>query len=113
MNEIRFSKEFSKDFSKLQNKAEKGKSEAEYLLRIVDRGIAKLASDLEAGKKIPGRLWPKEYAKEHDLRNLWKLNLDSYWRMLYTVVGNEAKIVGIVLDVLDHKKYSRKFGYKK
>jgi len=33
--------------------------------------------------------------------------------MLYTIVGNEAQIIGIILEVLDHKTYSRKFKYKK
>ena len=113
MNEIRFSQDFGREFQKLEERASKGNAEYTYLLKITERGIAKLLANLEAGKKIPKKLWPKEYVKKYGLNNLWKINLDSFWRMLYTVVGSETKIIGVVLDVLDHKKYSRKFKYKK
>jgi len=109
MHEVSFSKEFSKDFVRLENKSD---SEAKYLLQLVNKGIAKLVLDCGAGIKIPKKYWPKEYVKRYNINNLWKLNLDNYWRMIYTIVGDEIKLVSIVLEVLDHKKYDRKFGYK-
>jgi len=113
MNEIRFSKEFGKEFSKLEKKSSQGSSEAAYLLRIIEKGISKLSQNIENGKKIQRKLWPKEYVQKYGLNNLWKLNLDSYWRLPYTIAGQEAKLIGIVIEVLNHKKYSRKFKYKK
>ena len=112
MHEINFSKEFSKDFVKLETKAEKGNHEAKHLLELINKGIAKLVQNSASGIKIPKKYWPKEYTKKYNINNLWKINLDNYWRMIYTIVGDEIKLVSIVLEVLDHKKYDRKFGYK-
>ena len=113
MSEIRFSKSFSTDFAKLEQKARKGDQESAYLLKIIEHGISKLAINVESGNHIQKRLWPKDYVKKYGLNNLWKLNLDSFWRMLYTVAGQEAQIICIVLEVMGHKKYSRKLKYKK
>jgi len=110
--EVRFSREFSEEYVKLKKRAEGGHGEARYLLGIVDKGVAKLKRDREAGKRIPRRLIPREYAAKYGVTNLWKLNLDRYWRMIYTIVGNEVRLVSIIIEVLDHKKYDRKFGYR-
>lgn len=112
MHEVRLSKEFAKEFAELEAKAEKGSGEAKYLLALVDKGIAKLAADPEAGKHVPKRLIPKEYLAKYGLTNLWKLNLDAFWRLTYTLEGDRVKLFAIVLEVLDHKKYNRKFGYR-
>ena len=111
MHEIRFSEEFNKDFIKLKNKAEKGNSEAEYLISLISKATIKLSKNKEAGKKIPRKLWPKEYIQKYDLSNLWKFNLDSYWRLLYTITGNEISLFLIYLEFLNHKEYERKFNY--
>jgi len=109
--EVRFSREFSEEYAKLKKRAEGGHGEARYLLGIVDKGVAKLKRDREAGKRIPRRLIPREYAVKYGVTNLWKLNLDRYWRMIYTIVGDEVRLVSIIIEVLNHKKYDRKFGY--
>ncbi|MFH0862367.1 MAG: hypothetical protein V1875_04980 [Candidatus Altiarchaeota archaeon] len=112
MNNVSLTGKFNEEYVKLNKRADCGDGESEYLLKLVDKGIAKLAEDLTCGVKIPKRLWPKEYVTEYGINNLWKLNLDSYWRMIYTIVGDQAQLIGIILEVLDHKKYDRKFGYK-
>jgi len=111
MHELRLQPEFNKEFAELQDKAAKGNGEARYLLGITGKGMAKLAANPEAGKHIPKRLIPKEYAVKFGVTNLWKLNLDHYWRLIYTLQGDDVKLFCIVLEVLDHKKYDRKFGY--
>ncbi len=113
MHEIRYSKEFSKDYVKLRKKTDKGNSEATYLLDIISKATARLAENIEAGKKIPRKLWPKEYIQKYDITNLWKYNLDSYWRLIYTIRGNQADLFLIYLEYMDHKKYDRKFKYRK
>ena len=56
---------------------------------------------------------PKEFIK-HGIKNLYRIELSNYWRMLYTLTDGESQIeiVAFVLDVLDHKDYDKKFGYK-
>ena len=109
---MRFSKEFSEEYAKLKRRAESGRGEARYLVKIIDKGVAKLKRDREAGKRIPKRLIPREYVVKYGVTNLWKLNLDRYWRMIYTIVGDEVRLVNIIIEVLNHKKYDRKFGYR-
>ena len=109
MYSVKLSPEFNKEFAKLQQRAEKGGGEATYLMKIVNKGISR---KLTVGKKVPKKLWPKGYIKKYGITNLWKLDLDKHWRMLYTITGDQAELIGIVLDVMDHKKYDRKFGYK-
>lgn len=111
MTEIRLSREFAKEFAELQRRAEKGEGDAEYLMKIIEKGIAKLIENHEAGQKIQKKLWPRYYTEKYGINNLWRLRLDSYWRMIYTLIGDRVRIVSVVLEVLDHKEYDRKFGY--
>jgi len=110
--EVRFSMGFSKEYAKLKARVRGGDGEARYLVKIIDKGIAKLELDREAGKRIPKRLIPHEYVAKYGVTNLWKLDLDRYWRMIYTIVGDEVRLVSVILEVLNHKKYDRKFGYR-
>jgi len=83
MHELRLGPEFSKFLSELKDRSAKGNGEAVYLLHILEKGMAKLKSSPEAGKHIPKRQIPKEYIAKYGVTNLWKLNLDPYWRLIY------------------------------
>ena len=61
------------------------------------------------GNNIPKNLIPKEY----NVQNLWRVELTNFWRMLYTIKGDKVEIVCFVLDIIDHDKYNKKFGYRK
>ncbi len=111
LHEIHLSKEFNKEYVKIQALAEKGKQEEKYLLGLISKAISVLSQDKEAGKKIPKKLWPKEYIIKYDITNLWKYNLDTYWRLIYTISGNEIQFFLICLDFVDHKEYNKKFNY--
>ncbi|MFH0837191.1 MAG: hypothetical protein V1870_03620 [Candidatus Aenigmatarchaeota archaeon] len=71
MSEINLSQEFSCEFSDLQRRAEKGEGEAEYLLKLINKGIAKLIENHESGQKIPKKQWPKYYVQKYEINNLW------------------------------------------
>ena len=45
------------------------------------------------------------------MNNLYKFNLDSRTRLIYTLVADESGVVVVVLEILDHKKYEERFGY--
>lgn len=62
------------------------------------------------GDNIEKRKIPK---MSYNVRNLWRVELTGYWRMLYTIKGNEVQIICFILDIIDHKKYDKIFGYKK
>ncbi len=66
------------------------------------------------GKPIAKKLIPKAYKEKYGVSNLFWVELPNFWRMLYTLTDGESEIeiVAFVLDVIDHKTYNKKFGYK-
>ncbi len=56
---------------------------------------------------------PKDYLIKYNAKNLWRVELTNYWRMLYTIKGDQVEIICFVLDIVDHQEYDKKFGYKK
>ena len=48
-----------------------------------------------------------------DVSNLFVVDLNRYWRMLYTLEGNQVEIVAFVLNIVDHPTYDEIFGYRK
>ena len=55
---------------------------------------------------------PKEYKIKYGVTNLFRIELPQFWRMLYTLTNGDIEIIAFVLDVIDHKTYDKKFGYK-
>jgi mRNA-degrading endonuclease YafQ of YafQ-DinJ toxin-antitoxin module len=107
------SKEFDKEFQKIKKNAKLGNKDNLLLQKIIDKGIEKLKYSFKYGDHIPKKQIPKEYFKKYGVENLWKLNLNGFWRMIYTVRGDEIEVISIILEVLNHKEYDKKFGYKK
>ncbi len=112
MADIQLSRDFSLEFAELQRRTDRGEGEAKYLLMLIEKGIAKLTENYQAGQKIQNRLWPKHYIQRYGITNLWRLRLDDYWRMIYTLIGEKVRIIAVILEVLDHKEYNKRFGYK-
>lgn len=55
---------------------------------------------------------PKKYIRKYEIDNLWKYDLPRAWRLLYSVAGEgEVKVIAIILEWMDHKKYERRLGY--
>jgi hypothetical protein len=89
------------------------KSEHQTLLNSIKQKIEFLKHNPEYGIHIEKKKIPKEYVEKFDAENLWKVDLSGYWRMIYTIRGSEVEILTVVLDIIDHKRYDKKFGYKK
>lgn len=88
-------------------------SDNQTLLNSIKQKMEFLKDNPQYGIHIPKNLIPKEYIQKYDVENLWKVNLPKAWRMLYTIRGSEIEIIALILDILDHRDYEKKFGYKK
>jgi|SRR3989344_5370780 len=91
---------------------EEGKENTEemQLLRSINQKKELIKANPFYGENIE----KKKITKLHyNVQNLWRVELTGYWRMLYTIKGDEIQIICFVLDILDHKKYNKIFGYKK
>jgi hypothetical protein len=84
-------------------------SEEMQLLRSIKQKSEILKANPTYGDKIPHQLIPKDL----DVSNLFRVELTGYWRMLYTLTGNQIEVVAFVLYIVDHPTYNKIFGYKK
>ncbi len=100
-------KKLQRDFEKLKH----GKTEDRELYDFIDRATDDLKEKPMCGIKIPRKLWPKGYIKKYGIDNLWKYDLPNAWRLIYTIVGDEVKILNVLLEWLSHKDYEKRFRY--
>src|SRR3989338_1388182 len=96
-----------------QIKEDKESTEEMQLLRSIKQKIEFIKANPFYGDNIAKALIPKEYAVKYNAKNLWRVELTNYWRMLYTIKGDQVEIICFVLDILDHEDYDDRFGYRK
>ena len=82
------------------------------LLRSINRVKELLKLNPFAGNQIPKNLLSEKYVKKYATENIWRIELADRWRLLYTITGNELEIIAFILDIVNHKKYNKIFGYK-
>ena len=88
-------------------------SDHQILLNSIKQKIEFLKANPEYGFHIPKDRIPKEYVRLYEINNLWKVNLSGAWRMIYTIRGSEVDIIALILDILNHRDYDKKFEYRK
>lgn len=106
------SPEAEEAYKKLNNlKSKREKS----ILNTINKKKELIKTNPHYGKSIAKNKIPKEYKRKYGVTNLFWVELSSFWRMLYTLTNNETEIeiIAFVLDIIDHPKYNKKFGYKK
>ncbi|MBS3138354.1 hypothetical protein J4207_01475 [Candidatus Woesearchaeota archaeon] len=82
------------------------------ILRSVERVKKWLKENPFAGEQVQKSLIPQYYLNKYGVTNLWRIELSDYWRLIYTIQSNEVEIIDFVLDIVNHKKYDKIFGYK-
>ena len=83
------------------------------IFRSVERVKGWLKENPFAGEQVQKSLIPRHYINKYDVTNLWRIDLSDYWRLVYTIQSNEIEIIDFVLNIVDHKRYDKIFGYKK
>jgi len=96
------------------SKAPDSKQE-EVILNVFLQKVELLKENVHYGQPIAKKLIPAEYKAKYGITNLFKVELPNFWRMLYALTSGSSgiEIIVLVLDIIDHKKYDKKFGYKK
>ena len=95
-------------YLKLKKRKDK---EAQIILNSFERIKNILKENPQFGDPIPKRLISRELLKK-GIKNLYRVELSNYWRMIYTLEGNEINIFLFVLKIFDHKDYNKFFKYK-
>ena len=83
------------------------------MLRSIKRVIETLKYNPFAGDQVKKMLIPQKYIIKYDSKNVWRIELANRWRLLYMVTSENVEIINFILDIVDHKKYDKIFGYKK
>jgi|TARA_B100001971_G_C18157485_1_gene519410 Txe/YoeB family toxin of Txe-Axe toxin-antitoxin module len=99
---------------KLKNSLDKlrySKIENKKLYEWLNRALDDLEDNPYCGIQIPKRLIPKIYIKKYSIDNLWKYDLPSSWRLIYSVTNDSVEVISIILEWMDHKEYDRRFNY--
>ena len=85
------------------------------LLNSITKKVELIKANPHYGDPISKRSIPHEYVEKYGVTNLFRVESSNYWRLLYTLTDGESvvEIIAFVLDIIDHKKYDKKFRYKK
>lgn len=116
---VYFSDEALKTYNELQEKALEQKkkgienSPEMQLLKSIDREKINLKINPQKGIHILKRNITKQVVNRYNTDKLWKLDLVGYWRLIYTITGDDVQIISFVLEIMNHKKYDKVFGYRK
>ncbi|MFC1768159.1 hypothetical protein ACFLZX_00205 [Nanoarchaeota archaeon] len=105
---VKYGPEFQNQLTKL--KLSQNKFDLQ-LLKAIERENGILFTNPHRGIQIQKDKIPTIYINEYGITNLWKINLRNFWRMLYTITGNEIEIITILLEFMDHKNYNKLFKY--
>ena len=108
-----FSPEAEKVYKYLNAKAPYSKTER-MILNALNKKIELIKINMHFGDPIAKNLIPKDYKERYGITNLFRVELPQFWRMLYSLIDGESKIeiIAFILDIIDHKDYNKKFGYK-
>lgn len=95
--------EFVKFFDKISNSDPRKKE--------LDSIFKTLKENCLCGNKIPHKQWPQEYIKKYNVKNLWRFEMKSGWRLIYTIISENGKISVCVIEVFSHDDYEKRFSY--
>lgn len=116
--EIRFDLEAYKEYEELQkfvaqNRSSNKKPTYSQLLSSINNAIRNIKADHRYGDLIPRKYISKNTVDRYGTDKMFRVELTGYWRLLYTLIGDEVKIIAFILEFMDHDKYNKIFGYRK
>jgi len=95
-------------YSELKKRDDK---DAKTILNSIERIKGILRDNPQFGEPIKKRLIPTSLT-DIGIHNLYKAKLSNFWRILYTIEGNDVEILLFILNIFDHKEYNKLFGFK-
>lgn len=82
---------------------------------IIKQVIEALKNDSIVGEHVPRDQIPPYYIQRHNIQTLYRVSLPQRWRLTYAFhTFNEGeKPRALLLELMDHDKYNKRFGYFK
>ncbi len=115
---MRFDEDAYKEYEELQEfvangQPSKRKPTYEQLLSSINAAMKNLKANPHYGDLIPRKYLSKGVVRRYGTDKILRIELVGYWRLLYTLIGDEVKIIAFILEYMDHDKYDKIFGYQK
>lgn len=115
---VQFDRRASIEYQELQKavlEGQKAKKKPTYeqLLSSINNALNNIKINYKYGDLIPRKYITKAVIQRYGTDKILRVELVGYWRLLYTVIGDEVKIIAFILEYMDHNKYNKLFGYKK
>jgi len=115
---VQFDEDAYKEYQELQDVVSKGKAAKkkptyEQLLSSINNAIKNIKANPHFGDLIPRRYISKATEHKYGTNKILRVELVGYWRLLYTLIGDEVRIIAFILEFMDHNNYNKLFGYKK
>ncbi len=115
--EVKFDEDAYKEYEELQELVAKGKSPKkkltyEQLLSSINTAIKNLKANPYYGDLIPRKYISKGVFERYGTDKIFRVKLVGYWRLLYTLIGEDVKIIAFILEFMDHDRYDKIFGYR-
>lgn len=88
---------------------------AQSILKAIKDKTELIKANRHYGDAIAKKLIPKEFVRKYGTNNLFRVELPSFWRMLYMLTNDEQEIeiIAFVLDIGSHTEYDKTMGYRK
>lgn len=83
--------EVYRELNQIVGKEKKGDVDSSFhqsLLRSINRAVGLLKENPFAGNQIPKRQILEKYVTKYDAENIWRIEIASRWRLIYTITGN-------------------------
>lgn len=77
----------------------------------IDDTLELIKENSQMGNRIQYEKIPKCYIEAYDTPNLFRVKLSKGWRLVYSLTGKEDQKTVYILEIFDHKKYEKRFGY--
>ncbi|MDO8740159.1 MAG: hypothetical protein Q7J54_01140 [Candidatus Woesearchaeota archaeon] len=115
---VQFDADAYKEYTELQEAVAQGKHSCsnptyEQLLSSINNAIKNIKANSFCGDLIPRKYISKGTVNRYGTDKIFRIELVGYWRLLYTVIGDETKIIAFILEYMNHERYNKIFGYKK
>ncbi len=107
------SPEAEETYRNVQQQAEKSKP-ARSLSNAIQSKADAIKANSHYGDPIAKPLIPAEYKTKYGITNLFRVKLPQFWRMRYHLTNADTpdEVIALVVDIIDHPTYDKKFGYR-
>ncbi len=100
-------KKLKEEYESLEHSAEFG-----WLYKALNRAFADIMDKPSIGVPLKKNRIPKDLARKK-IDNIWKYDLPSGWRLLYSLGREGITIIALVLEWCDHDGYQKRYSGRK